>query len=43
MSKYDLEYLVKLTTFFNKDYTKNFLLFIENNKAIDNFKKIKYK
>ena len=42
LSHYDLEYLQKLINFLLKEYTRNFLIFIESNKAIDTFKSIKY-
>ena len=42
LSQYDLEYLEQLAGFLMQDYTRNFLIFIENNKTIGTFKAIKY-
>ena len=42
LNTYDLEYLYRLVKYLNKEYTRNFFLFIEKNKCIDCFSKIKY-
>lgn len=42
MGKYELDSFYKLAKHFNKEYTNNFFLFIQKNRAIDVFKNIRY-